>query len=181
MRMAQDLLDVSGGFRGLLRQGPAVLEGVKGLGPAKRTTLLAVVEMARRAMNEALRQAPVFEQAETVRAYLRLQYDSLDAECFAVMFLDVRHRLIALETMFQGTLSHTIVHPREVAKRAMSLNAAAVVLVHNHPSGHTDPSPEDIELTRMMMQALALVEVRVLDHFIVGAGDAVSLTDLGYL
>ncbi|MDH0864687.1 DNA repair protein RadC [Mitsuaria sp. GD03876] len=181
LSLSREVLDRCGGLRALLRaEGPS-LEGIKGLGPSKRTTLLAVLEIARRALRTALADGPVFESASAVRDYLRLEYDALRAECFGVMFLDTRHRLIALETLFQGTLSHTIAYPREVVKRALALNAAAVILVHNHPSGHTDPSPEDLQLTRVMIQALALVDVKVLDHFIVGAGDAVPLTDLGLL
>src|SRR5262249_11863658 len=147
----------------------------------KRSTLLAVLEIARRALRGALADGPVFESAEAVRDYLGLQYGAQDTECFAVMFLDVHHRLIALETLFRGTVSHTISHPREVVRRARALNASAVVLVPNPPTGHTDPSPQDLRLTRAMIESLALVDVKVLDHFIVGAGRPASMTDLGLL
>ncbi|WP_431262979.1 RadC family protein [Roseateles chitinivorans] len=181
LSLARDVLDRCGGFRGLLREPIASLQGVKGLGPAKRTSLLAVLEVARRAFRETLGDGPVFESAEAVRDYLRLEYDDKRAECFAVMFLDTQHRLIALETLFHGTLSHTIAYPREVVKRALTLDAAAVILVHNHPSGRTDPSPQDVQLTRAMIESLALIDVKVLDHFIVGAGQPASMTDLGLL
>jgi len=179
--LSSRILRECGGLSGLMKADDAGLSRIKGLGPGKRSILLAVMEAARRALRQPLQEAPVFESAESVRTYLRLHFGDLAAECFAVMFLDVRHRLIALETLFHGTLSHTIAYPREVVKRALALNAAAVILVHNHPSGHTDPSPEDVKLTRVMLESLALVDVKVLDHFIVGAGDAVPLTDLGLL
>ncbi|MBO9687233.1 RadC family protein [Roseateles chitosanitabidus] len=181
LQLARDVLDRCGGFAGLVASDAATLGRIRGLGPSKAGMLLAAAEITRRALRQPLHQAPVFEHAQTVRDLLRLEYDALSAECFAVMFLDIRHRLIALETLFQGTASHTIAYPREVVKRALALNATAVILVHNHPSGHTDPSPQDLQLTGVMAQALALVDVKVLDHFIVGAGDAVSMTDLGLM
>lgn len=181
LQLARDVLDQCGGFAGLIASDATTLGRIKGLGPSKVGILLAAAEITRRALRQPLTAAPVFEHAETVRDFLRLEFDALSAECFAVMFLDIRHRLIALETLFQGTASHTIAYPREVVKRALALNATAVILVHNHPSGHTDPSPQDIQLTRVMAQTLALVDVKVLDHFIVGAGDAVSMTDLGLM
>lgn len=181
LHLACELLDEFGGLDGLMRAGQDELARIKGLGPAKRTTVQAVLEISRRVFRRPLSRAPVFESAGQVRDYLRITYGGLESECFAVMFLDIRHRLIALETLFQGTVSHTIAYPREVVKRALALNAAAAVLVHNHPSGHAEPSPQDLTLTRAMAQALALVDVKVLDHFIVGAGDPVSMTDLGLL
>lgn len=143
--------------------------------------LAAVMELARRGLREGLSDQPVFESVDAVRTYLRLQLDALPHECFAVMFLDVRHRLIRMDNMFRGTLSHTIAYPREVVKRALALEAAAVILAHNHPSGHAQPSEADIRLTRTLKEALALVEVSVLDHFVVGAGQAVSMAELGLL
>ncbi len=181
LNLSRDVLDQVGGFKQLVRAEAPALARIKGLGLSKRATLLAVLEIARRAFRDCLADGPVFESADAVRDYLRLEYDALPAECFAVMFLDSQHRLIALETMFQGTLSHTIAYPREVVKRALMRDAAAVILVHNHPSGRTDPSPQDVQLTRAMIEALALVDVKVLDHFIVGAGQPTSMTDLGLL
>ncbi|WP_431261418.1 RadC family protein [Roseateles chitinivorans] len=181
LNLARDVLDHCGGFRRLLRNPRPALAGVKGLGLAKRATVLAVMEIARRAFRESLGDGPIFESAQHVRDYLRLEYDARRAECFAVMFLDTQHRLIALETLFHGTLSHTIAYPREVVKRALILDAAAVILVHNHPTGRTDPSPQDVQLTRAMIESLALIDVKVLDHFIVGAGQPASMTDLGLL
>lgn len=181
LTFARDVLDRCGGFKCLLNDPAHALAGIKGLGPSKRSMLLAVLEITRRSFRHALGDGPVFESAEAVRDYLRLEYDGKSAECFAVMFLDTQHRLSALETLFHGTLSHTIAYPREVVKRALILDAAAVILVHNHPSGRTDPSPQDVQLTRAMIESLALIDVKVLDHFIVGAGQPASMTDLGLL
>lgn len=181
LHLSARVLKHFGGLHKLMQADDAALSRIKGLGPGKRSQLLVITEMARRSLRGPLKDVPVFESAESVRTYLRLQFGDLHHECFAVMFLDIQHRLIALETLFHGTLSHTIAYPREVVKRALVLNAAAVILVHNHPSGSTKPSPEDVKLTHVMLQSLALVDVKVLDHFIVGAGDAVPLTDLGLL
>lgn len=181
LMFADDLLRLQGGLSGLLRADRPALEAVKGLGPTKCSVLLAVMEIARRALRQSLEHAPVFESLQSVRTYLRLQLDALPVESFAVMFLDVRHRLIAMEKMSVGTLSHTIAYPREVVKRALALSASAAILAHNHPSGDTTPSPDDIRLTKVMGEALALVDVKLLDHFIIGAGEVLSLFELGHL
>lgn len=181
LALARELLDRFNGLAGLLRADPEDLAELRGVGPAKQAMLAAVMELARRGLREGLSDQPVFESVDAVRTYLRLQLDALPHECFAVMFLDVRHRLIRMDNMFRGTLSHTIAYPREVVKRALALEAAAVILAHNHPSGHAQPSEADIRLTRTLKEALALVEVSVLDHFVVGAGQAVSMAELGLL
>jgi DNA repair protein RadC len=181
LQLARDLLDRFNGLAGLLRAAPQDLADVRGLGPSKQAMLVAVMELARRGLRKTLSDQPIFESTESVRTYLRLQLDAEPHECFAVMFLDVRHRLIRMDNMFRGTLSHTIAYPREVVKRALALEAGAVVLAHNHPSGHPQPSPADIKLTESMKQALALVDVKMLDHFVVGAGRAVSMAELGLL
>lgn len=181
LQLAQALLDRFGGFAGLMRADSAQLAGIKGLGPAKRAEIAAVLEIARRALKAPLTQAPVFDSPEAVQAYLRLQLDGLDHEVFAVMFLDAQHRLIEMETLFRGSLTQTAVHPREVVKRALALGAGAVILAHNHPSGVAEPSQSDALLTTALSQALALVEVRVLDHFVVGAGGATSMAQRGLM
>lgn len=181
LQLAQALLDRFGGFAGLMRADSAQLAGIKGLGPAKRAEIAAVLEIARRALKAPLTQAPVFDSPEAVQAYLRLQLDGLDHEVFAVMFLDAQHRLIEMETLFRGSLTQTAVHPREVVKRALALGADAVILAHNHPSGVAEPSQSDALLTTALSQALALVEVRVLDHFVVGAGGATSMAQRGLM
>lgn len=170
-----------GGIAGLLHASAAELSRVKGLGPAKRAELLAVLELARRAIGQPLRERAVLDTPATIKHYLRLQLAGRTHEVFAVLFLDVQHRMIALEEMFRGTLTHTHVHPREVALRALELRASAVVLAHNHPSGSVLPSRADEALTQLIRSALALVDVRVLDHVIVGPGDCLSMAERGLL
>ncbi|RZU02893.1 RadC family protein [Rivibacter subsaxonicus] len=181
LQLAQALLDRSGGVAGLLATPAAALEGVKGLGPAKRAELSAVIELARRALAATLRERPVFESPAAVKDYLQLQLSQLTREVFSVLFLDHQQRLLAFETLFQGTLSQTSVYPREVVQRALALNASAVILAHNHPSGMAEPSRADEFLTRSLKEALALVDVRVLDHIVVGSGCTVSFAERGLL
>jgi DNA repair protein RadC len=181
MALAEQVLAQCGGFAGLLRAEPARLAGIKGLGPAKRAELLAVMEMARRALAQQVAAEPVFDAPERVKNYLALHLGGLEHEVFAVLFLDSRHRLLRLEEMFRGTLTQTSVYPREVVKRALALNAGAVVLAHNHPSGTAEPSRADELLTQMLRQALALVDVRVLDHLVIGRGQVVSFAERGLL
>lgn len=177
--MAQELVDRFGGVSGLLNSGAEGLLNVKGLGPAKRAELLAVVELARRALSEPLVKRPLFETPGAVADYLQLQLGPRPHEVFAVLFLDSQHRLLALEEMFRGTLAQTSVYPREVVVRALHHHAGAVVLAHNHPSGAMEPSRADEMVTRKLKEALALIDVRVLDHFIVTAGGCRSMAELG--
>ena len=181
LQMAEGVLARFGGFAGLLQADVADLGQVKGLGPAKRAELAAVVEMARRSLAQQLRQAPVFDSPQGVKDYLRLRLTGLGHEVFVVMFLDTQHRLLRVEEMFRGTLAHTSVHPREVVKRALALNAAAVILGHNHPSGVAEPSRADEFITQHLKSALALMDVRVLDHLVVGMGGVVSFAERGLL
>lgn len=177
--LAQELVDRFGGVAGLLHTSAQDLKTVKGLGPAKRAELVAVLELSRRALAQRLVEKPLFSSPQAVRDYLQLQLGSRPHEIFAVLFLDSQHRLITLEEMFRGTLAQTSVYPREVVHRALMLNAASVVLAHNHPSGTAKPSRADEALTQTLKAALALVDVRVLDHFIVTASEAVSMAELG--
>jgi DNA repair protein RadC len=181
LTLAGAVLDRCDGFAGLLRAEPARLQGIKGLGPAKRAELLAVMEMARRALAQQMSAGPVFDSPARVRDYLALHLGALEHEVFAVLFLDARHQLLRMEEMFRGTLAQTSVYPREVVKRALALNAGAVVLAHNHPSGSAEPSRADEHLTQALRQALALVDVRVLDHLVVGRGQVVSFAERGLL
>lgn len=181
LQLAQGLLADFGGLRGLMHASPGDLARVRGLGPAKRAELAAVLEIARRAMAAELAERPVFDAPQTVRQYLSLQLAHLAHEVFAVLFLDHQHRLLAMEELFRGTLSQTSVYPREVVKRALALNASAVILAHNHPSGLAEPSRADEFLTQSLKSALALVDVRVLDHMVVGAADVVSFAERGLL
>jgi DNA repair protein RadC len=182
--MADDVLAHCKGFAGLLNATPDVLNGVngvKGLGPAKCAELLAVMEMARRALAQQLTAAPVFDSPASVKDYLALNLGGRQQEVFSVLFLDAQHRLLRLEDLFFGTLSQTSVYPREVVKRALQLNAGAVVLAHNHPSGVAEPSRADEYLTQTLKTALQLVDVRVLDHVVVGRGQVVSFAERGLL
>lgn len=179
--LAQQLLDHFQGLGGLLGASADDLKRIKGLGPAKRAEILAVMEIARRAIAQPLREAPVFDSPQRVKDYLALQLGGLGHEVFAVLFLDHQHRLLELEEMFRGTLTQTSVYPREVVRRAMALNAAAVILAHNHPSGLAEPSRADEYLTQSLKSALGLVDVRVLDHLVVGRGQVVSMAERGLL
>jgi DNA repair protein RadC len=181
LQMGQELLTTFGGMAGLLHTGHLALKGIKGLGPAKCAELMAVLELARRALAEQLKAKTLFSTPQEVRDYLQLQLGSRPHEIFAVLFLDSQHRLIVLEELFRGTLTQTSVYPREVVVRALALNAASVVLAHNHPSGGAQPSRADEALTHTLKAALGLVDVRVLDHFVVTSTQVVSMAELGLL
>lgn len=182
LQMAQELLDRFEGMAGLLHASAEDLKAIKGLGgSAKRAQLLAVLELARRALAERLREREVFGHPEAVKHYLQLHLARRSHEIFAVMFLDSQNRLLALEELFRGTLTQTSVYPREVVLHALKHQAAAVVLAHNHPSGTVQPSRADEALTQTLKAALALVDVRVLDHVIVGPGQALSMAEQGLL
>ena len=180
LQMSQELLDTFGGIAGLLQTGVDDLKKIKGLGgTAKRAELIAVLELARRALAERLKERAVFDSPGAVGQYLQLHIASRPYEVFAALFLDAQHRLIAMEELFRGTLTQTSVYPREIAVRALHHHAAAVVLAHNHPSGSVEPSRADEALTQTLKAALALVDVRVLDHVIVAAGRTLSMAERG--
>ena len=180
LALAQELLDEFGGLAGLLNTGADDLKRIKGLGgSAKRAEMVAVLELARRAVAQRLREREVFGTPGAVKHYLQLHLGARQHEVFAVLFLDTQNRLLALEELFRGTLTQTSVYPREVVLRALHHQAAAVVLAHNHPSGSAQPSRADEALTSTLKAALALVDVRVLDHVIVGAGEALSMAEKG--
>jgi len=181
LQLAQQMLDRFGGLTGLLHAGPNELKLVKGLGPAKRAEMAAVIELARRSLVQELSQRPVFDSPGKVKDYLKLQLAERDHEIFAVLFLDAQSRLIRLEEMFRGTLTQTSVYPREVLKRALEVQAASVILAHNHPSGLAEPSRADEFLTQTLKSALAMVDVRVLDHLVVARSDVVSFAERGLL
>jgi DNA repair protein RadC len=180
-RRPDDLRGGFGGIAGLLHATADDLRSVKGLGPAKRAESVAVLELARRAMAQKLQEREVFADPDTIKHYLKLHLAARSYEVFAVIFLDNQNRLIAMEEMFRGTLSQTSVYPREVVIRALHHSAAAVVLAHNHPSGSVQPSRADEALTQTLKAALALVDVRVLDHIIVGPGQALSMAETGLI
>jgi DNA repair protein RadC len=170
-----------GGIAGLLNASPEDLKQVKGLGPAKRAEILAVLELARRAVAQRLQENTVLSDPNAVKEHLQLHLAHLKHEVFVVCFLDAQNKLLQTEELFRGTLNQTSVYPREVVLRALHHHAASLVLAHNHPSGALQPSPADIALTRTLRAALALVDVRVLDHIIVGDGQTLSMAERGLL
>ena len=179
--LARELL---GKYGSLTRLFAAELDDfctTKGMGPAKFVQFQAVLEMSRRALWEELQRGDSLNSPRVVRDYLQLLLAGRQQEVFLVLFLDTQHRVIASEELFHGTLSQTSVYPREVVKRALTHNAAAVILAHNHPSGVAEPSQADQLLTNALKQALALVDVRVLDHFVVAAGQTLSFAERGLL
>lgn len=183
LQLAQELLQLPGraGLSGLLQAGHADLKAIKGLGPSKCAQLLAVLELARRAMAEQLRERPALASPEAVARYLQLHLAARQHEVFAVLFLDGQHRLIALEEMFRGTLTRTSVYPREVVLRALHHHAGAVILAHNHPSGQVHASAADKAVTQSLQAALGLVDIQVLDHVIVAPGASLSMASEGLM
>jgi DNA repair protein RadC len=179
-QLSEELLGPDG-IAGLLQATAQSLQLVKGLGPAKQAELLAVFELARRALSQRLKEREAFQTPDAVKQYLQLQLAHKNHEVFAVLFLDNQNRMLAMEELFRGTLSQTSVYPREVVMRALHHQAAAVVLSHNHPSGSVQPSRADEHLTQTLKASLALVDVRVLDHIIVGQGQALSMAEAGLM
>ncbi|MES2999722.1 MAG: DNA repair protein RadC [Pseudomonadota bacterium] len=182
LQMAREVLDTFGGIAGLLHTAADDLKRIKGLGgPAKRAELMAVIELARRGLAQQLGAREIFATPGAVKQYLQLHLARKQHEVFAVLFLDAQNRLIEMEELFQGTLTQTSVYPREVVKRAIKHHAAAVVFAHNHPSGAVQPSRADESLTQTLKAALALIDVRVLDHVIVAQGEALSMAERGLI
>lgn len=174
--LARELLDRFGGsLAELAGAGAHELAKLPGMGPAKASQLAAVLEIARRALAEDMRQRDSFSAPGAVRDWLRLQLGALPYETFWVLWLDSQNRLIAHEELFRGTIAQTSVFPREVVKKALACNAAAAICAHNHPSGVAEPSPADELLTRRLKETLALVDVRLVDHFVV-AGTAMPMS-----
>ncbi|MEN9880117.1 MAG: hypothetical protein RIQ55_763 [Pseudomonadota bacterium] len=180
--LAHSLIQEFGGLYGLLSAPPAALKEKLGLGPAKTAQLIAVLELARRTLREEMAQGVSLSSVDNVRRYLKLSLANREFEVFHALWLDARNRLIASEELFRGTLTQTSVYPREVVRRALHHNAAAVIFAHNHPSGVADPSGADEHLTTLLQEALGLVDVRVLDHFIIaGLAEPYSFSERGKL
>ena len=180
--LARQLIGRFGSLNRLFAASQAEFSTIPGMGPAKFAQLQAVIEMSRRALGEEMKGSDALTSPATVRDYLKLCLCGLAHEVFFALWLDSQNRLIVGEELFRGTLTQTSVYPREVVKRALWHNAAAVVLAHNHPSGVSEPSPADQSLTRELKQALALIDVRVLDHFIVaGQCQPLSFAERGLL
>lgn len=182
LQRAESLLQEHGGLAGLVHApvGPGA-RPLRGLGPAQRAELAAVLEMARRALAQGLRASPVFDAPQAVKDFVALRLGAQPYEVFAALYLDSQHRLIDMKELFRGSLAQTSVYPREVVRQALLLNAGAVILAHNHPSGVAEPSRADQTLTQSLKGALQLVDVRVLDHLVVGTGQVVSFAERGLL
>lgn len=181
VELAEELILHFGSLWKLFHADEQALCQIKGMGQAKFVQLQAVLEMARRALSEEITQRPIFSSANSTRDYLRLLLAQRQEEVVFGLFLDTQHRLLMAEELNVGTLSHSSIYPREIAKRALQYNAAALILAHNHPSGSNQPSQADIQVTQQLHAALALFEVRLLDHLIVARGGITSLAELGYL
>lgn len=177
--LARELLQQYQGVAGML--AAADLEKIKGLGPAKRAQFAAAIELARRSLQEKIKETAALTSPGEVRDYLRLALSRREEEAFVCIWLDAQHKVIEIKEAFKGTLTQTSVYPREIVKAALARNAAAVIFAHNHPSGVAQPSQADELLTRNLKEALALVDVKVLDHFIVAGNQAISFAERGLL
>lgn len=181
VELAGELVRHFGSLQALLRASLQDFTRVPGLGPAKYAQLNAVIELARRAISDEMLSGESICSPQAAKHYLRLAMAGRPYESFHVLFLDVRNRLIAARELFRGTLTHTSVYPREVVREALSRNAASVMLAHNHPSGTPEPSEADLLLTRALVQALALVDIRILDHFVVAGHRVHSFAENGQM
>ncbi|MDZ4813707.1 MAG: DNA repair protein RadC [Pseudomonadota bacterium] len=181
IELAQQLLNTHQGLAGLMSMDPPALLRARGLGPAKTCQLLAALELSRRYLESRLQYESVFSDPVRAGEFIALKLRQYPNEVFAVAFLDAQYRLLAFEELFRGSISSTEVHPREIVRRALAHNAAAVILAHNHPSGLAEPSQADRLLTTRIVETLALIGVRVLDHLIVGHGRPISLAERGML
>ncbi|HHJ20065.1 MAG TPA: JAB domain-containing protein [Gammaproteobacteria bacterium] len=178
--LARELLDYGGGLRGLLEMDIDEFCSFKGMGEAKYAQLQAVIEMASRHLREQLQRGEAFTSPELTRHYLQQKLRDYPYEVFACLYLDTRHRLISYDELFRGTIDGASVHPREVVRKSLEHNAAAVILAHNHPSGVAEPSDADCRITLRLRDALGLVDVRVLDHIVVG-DETVSMAERGLI
>jgi DNA repair protein RadC len=179
--LARELLNHFGGFRALLQADQQQFCNTHGLGVAGFAQLQAVLEMAKRHLMETLQRDNVLNNPDQVREFLQAQLRDAQREVFLCLFLDTQHRVICSEILFLGTIDSSSVHPREVVRRALALNAAAVIFAHNHPSGIAEPSDADKRITLRLRDSLALIDVRVLDHMVIGDGQTVSLAERGLL
>ena len=179
--VARSLLKRFGSLRAMLDATRADFDGLRGIGPAKIAVLLAVIEMARRALAEQARELPLVDSTAAVRDYVRLLIGTRPYEVFVCLFLDARHRLIDTEESSRGSLTRLAVYPREIVRRALETNAASLIVAHNHPSGAVKPSASDRQLTRVLRDALALIDVRLVDHLVVGRHDVFSFAHAGWL
>ena len=179
--LARDLLTGFGSLNGIFTASREAMTAIHGMGDSKFVQLQAIFEMSRRALQEQMRERDTLTSPQAVRDYLKLKLGSLQREVFLVLFLDAQNRVVATEELFAGTLTQTSVYPRELVKRALHHNAAAVIFAHNHPSGVAEPGGADELLTKALKEALALMDVRVLDHFVVAGNASVSFAERGRL
>lgn len=179
--LARELILEYGGLRPLLEADFNTFCSAPGLGLAKYSQLQAILEMSRRHLRESLQRGAALESPQHTRDYLVSELRGYEIEVFSCLFLDNRHRVVKFEKLFFGTINRATVHPREVVKRALKHNAAAVILSHNHPSGVSEPSQADIDITKHLKEALGLVDIRLLDHFVIGDGELVSLAERGLI
>jgi DNA repair protein RadC len=178
--IAQSLLKRFSSLHAMLDATPADLDGLPGIGPAKTAQLLAILELARRSLAEKMHDKPIIDSPEAVEDYLRLLIGSRPYEVFVCLFLDARHRLIGMEESSRGSLTRMAVYPREIVRRALSTNAASMIVAHNHPSGAVKPSASDRRLTQVLRDTLALIDVRLIDHLVIGAHDTFSFARAGW-
>lgn len=181
VQLARDLLGRYASLRALLDAPVEELVDVEGVGPAKAATIVAAVALAERYLACAVVREEVFSASADVRRYLRHRLGGRPREVFGALFLDAQHRLIAFREIFLGTVDSATVHPREVLRETLALNAAAVIFVHNHPSGVAEPSTSDVKITERLRHLLQLIDVRVLDHIVVSGSEAVSMAERGLL
>lgn len=179
--LARDLLNRFGSLNGIFSASLSDISQVHGMGESKYCQLQAIFEMSRRALNEEMQVKDVLSSPTQVRQYLSLALGALSREVFMVLFLDAKNCVIADEVLFEGTLMQTSVYPREVIKRVLHHNAAAVIFAHNHPSGNAEPSQADKTLTQALKEALAMIDVKVLDHFIVAGNQSMSFSERGLM
>jgi len=179
--LGRELIERFGGLGALCRADRQAACAAPGVGEAKYALLQAVMEMARRTLAEDMRAGDALDSPQAVRNYLRLCLRDKEYEVFCCVFLDAQNRVLAVEELFRGTLTQTSVYPREIVKRALAHNAAALILAHNHPSGVAEPSQADRLLTRRLSESLALVDIRVLDHFIVAGPSSLSFMETGQM
>jgi DNA repair protein RadC len=178
--VARTLLDRFGSLRAMLDASYADFDGLRGIGPAKKAQLLAIMEMARRSLVDKLRERSLMNSPEAVQDYLRLRIGGSPHEVFMSLFLDARHRLIHCDESARGTLTRMAVYPREIVRRALSLNAASLIVAHNHPSGAVQPSASDCRLTHTLRDALALIDVQLIDHLVISADRTYSFARAGW-
>jgi DNA repair protein RadC len=179
--LARQLLIQFGSLRALLEADQITFSSHVGLGPAKFAQLQAAQEMSRRHLAERARERTTLESPFAVREYLKSMLRHEPHEVFGCLFLNAKHQVLTFEALFRGSIDSASVHPRQVVKRALAHNAAAVILCHNHPSGNTEPSQADRVLTGRLQEALELIDVRVLDHFIIGDGEPLSMAEYGWM